>query len=294
MSFGWGEFFSIACAACWALAVVLFRRSGETLPAFELNFFKNLVGLTLLIPTVLVVHGFSLPSYGGSEWGLVLLSGFIGIAIADTWYLKALNHLGASRTAIVAGLFSPFVVLLSILFLAEVLRPVQYLGLVIVLAGVGLVTWRQNRQDIAPEDLRRGLWFGVGAVFMMAVGVILVKEILETREFIWTVTLRLAAGVAGMALYLSLFRGWKKLLAAYRRPQPWVMIVFASVMGTYVSMILWLAGYRLTKASIASMLNETQAAFIVLFAWLVLAEPMNRRKLAGLALTFTGVIVVVR
>jgi len=293
MSFGWGEFFSIACAACWALAVVLFRRSGETLPAFELNFFKNLVGLALLIPTLAVVHGLAPPGYSGNEWGLVILSGFIGIAVADTWYLKALNYMGASRTAIVAGLFAPFVVLLSIIYLDEILRPIQYGGLVLVLGGISLVAWKQSRQEVSPQALRRGMLFGAGAVFFMAVGVVMVKEILETREFIWTVTLRLAAGVAGMALYLTIFRGWTRLMAAYRRPQPWKTIVFASVLGTYVSMILWLGGYSLTKASIASMLNETQAAFIVLFAWLILAEPLTRRKLFGLALTFTGVMVVV-
>jgi len=54
---GWGEFFALSSALVWALAVILFRRSGETLPAFELNLFKNLFGLVLMIPTILLVDG---------------------------------------------------------------------------------------------------------------------------------------------------------------------------------------------------------------------------------------------
>ena len=52
MSIGWGEFFALASALCWALAIILFRRSGDALPAFELNLFKNLVGFLLIVPTL--------------------------------------------------------------------------------------------------------------------------------------------------------------------------------------------------------------------------------------------------
>ena len=59
---GWGELFALGSAMVWALAVILFRRSGETLPPFELNLFKNLVGLVLLVPTILLFEGLSYPT----------------------------------------------------------------------------------------------------------------------------------------------------------------------------------------------------------------------------------------
>ncbi|WP_203594737.1 EamA family transporter [Wenzhouxiangella limi] len=288
-----GEFFSVACAACWALAVVLFRRSGETLPAFELNLFKNLLASALMVPTILIFHGPALPGYSLPEWGIVLLSGLVGIAIADTWYLRALNLMGASRTGVVAMLFSPFVVLFSVLFLAESLRPLQYLGFIVVLAGVLLVTWHRNRQEISLRALRLGVAFGAGSVLLMALGIVMVKPILETHEFLWTMGVRLAAGVAGMLVYVHVGRGWQRMGIHFRASQPWPTIIFASVMGSYVSMMLWLAGYKLTQASIASVLNETASAFIVLLAWLVLGEPLTRRKLAGVSLAFAGVSLVV-
>ncbi|MFV1998562.1 MAG: EamA family transporter [Acidiferrobacterales bacterium] len=45
-------------------------------------------------------------------------------------------------------------------------------------------------------------------------------------------------------------------------------------------------------ASVASVLNETNGAFIVLLAWLMLGEKMSRRKLAGISLTLGGVVVM--
>ena len=72
---GWGEFFALASALTWALAVILMRRSGETLPAFELNLFKNCFGLALLVPTTLIISGIALPYYTSTELVVVLLSG---------------------------------------------------------------------------------------------------------------------------------------------------------------------------------------------------------------------------
>ena len=288
-----GEFFSVACAAVWALAVVLFRRSGESLPAFELNLFKNALGVVLMIPTVWMMEGLSPPDFDVTRWFIILLSGVIGIAVADTWYLRALNLISASRTGVVATLFSPFVIILSIVFLGEMMKAWQLAGFVLVLSGILLVTWRQKRQDVSMRALRLGVAYGAGAVLMMAIGIVMVKPVLEGEHFFWVVALRLAAGCLAMMLLVTVAGRWAVVMNRYREPQPWPTVVFASLLGSYVSMILWLAGYRLTDASVASVLNETAAAFIVLFAWLILKEPLNLRRIGGVVLTFVGVLVIV-
>lgn len=288
----WGEFFALSSALVWALAVILFRRSGETLPAFELNLFKNFFGLVLLIPTILLVDGLKLPDFTLTELLLLFLSGLLGIAVADTWYLKALNMMGAGRTGIVSSLFSPFVILLSAIFLGERLVSWQWLGFVLVMSGVLLVTWRSNRSVVDTAEVKRGVIYGVGAVFMMAAGVVMVKEILETRSFLWTVELRMIGGGGGMLVYMLVSSKWQNVKQNFSQPQPWGTMILASFLGAYFALILWLAGYKLIDASVASVLNETNVAFIVFLAWLMLGEQINPRKLAGLGLTLGGVIIM--
>lgn len=289
---GWGELFALSSALVWALAVILFRRSGETLPPFELNLFKNMFGLLLLVPTILLVDGFTLPDFTTIELFLLFLSGVLGIAVADTWYLKALNVMGAGRTGIVSSLFSPFVILLSAVFLGERLVPWQWLGFILVMSGVLMVTWRSHRSVVDTAEVKKGVIYGVGAVFMMAAGVVMVKEILENRSFLWTVELRMVGGAVGMLIYILVSSQWQSVKRNFSQPQPWVTVTFASFLGAYLALILWLAGYKLIDASVASVLNETNVAFIVFLAWLMLGEQINRRKLAGLALTLGGVIVI--
>ena len=289
---GWGEFFALSSALTWALAVILLRRSGETLPAFELNLFKNCFGIVLLFLTILLIDGFELPEYTAGELMLVFVSGLLGIALADTWYLKALNLMGAGRTGIVSSLFSPFVILLSAIFLGERLGAWQWLGFAFVLSGVLLVTWRTHRSSVDAGAVKSGVIYGVGAVFMMAAGIVTVKELLETRPFLWTAELRLVGGVAGMIFYMTVRRQWQTVKQNFSQPQPWGTVMFASFFGSYFALILWLAGYKMIDASVASILNATNVAFIVLLAWLMLGEQINQRKLAGIGLTLGGAIIM--
>ena len=292
MMIGWGEFFALACALCWALAIILFRRVGDALPPFELNLFKNLLGFSLILPTLAVVEGFQLSAFSPQDIAVTMLSGLLGIAVADTWYLRALSLMGASRTGIVSGLLSPFVILLSIMFLGESLRGWQLAGFALVMCGILLVTWRQNRREVDAAHLSKGVFYGIGAVFLMAVGIVMVKEILETRPFMMTAEIRLAGGAGGMLIYMALRGRYAAVKHNFMKPLPWKLIIAGSFLGAYVSMMMWLAGYKLIPASEASVLNETANAWIVLLAWLMLGETIGYRKVIGIMLTSAGVIVM--
>jgi drug/metabolite transporter (DMT)-like permease len=239
-----------------------------------------------------VFEGFRLPDFPWPDVGIALVSGYLGIAVADTWYLRALHLMGASRTGIVASLLSPFVILLSVLFLGESLRGWQLFGFALVMAGILLVTWRSKRRSIDAEQVRKGVFYGAGAMFLMAVGIVMVKEILETRSFLWTTEIRLAGGIAGMLIYTLLRGRLAEVGRHYAQPLPWKTITLASFLAAYVSMMMWLAGYKLIPASEASILNESANAWIVFLAWLMLGESLDSRKLVGLALTSTGVVVM--
>lgn len=294
MNVGLGEVLSLSCAFVWAVAVVLFKKSGESLNPFALNLFKNLLALALMAATLAVVSP-ALPPIPPGALALILLSGLLGIGLGDTLYLRALNTIGASRMAVAQTLYSPFVIALSAAFLGERLRPLQWSGAALVLGGILLVTWVRGAAGTAHDarELRRGAATGVVAMLMMAIGVVLAKPQLETQDFLWVVALRMVGGLLGMAVVILRRRLLPVLLDDYRRVRHWPQVVAGSMAGTYFSMLLWLGGYKYTRASIAAVLNETAALFIVLLAVVFLHERVGRRQLAGVALALAGVGLVV-
>jgi len=201
---GIGEFYALVCALLWASAVVLYKYIGDSLSANTLNLVKNIIGLSLLLPTALIFEGLALPALSLNEWLIVIASGYFGIAVADTWYLQALRYLGAGRTAIVASLYSPFVVILSIIFLGEQLAIWQWLGFVMVLSGIMVVVYQRHYRDVDTRLLYKGILLAACSVLLTAAGVVAMKPILANDGFFWMVSLRLLAGVMGMAIVNNL------------------------------------------------------------------------------------------
>lgn len=293
MSFGLGEFYALGCAFAWAVAVILFRRAGEHLPATALNLVKNSFVLPLFMLTILIVEGTTLPQMPGWHWVLILVSGVVGIAAGDTLYLRALNVLGAGRMAAVQTLYSPFVIVLSLAFLGEHLSLGQLGGVALVLGGILLVAY--SRGGVALDRRQRLVALGWGglSVFLMALGVVMVKPVLEQHSFVWVVALRIVGGLLGLLLIVAATRRFRALRAAYAGVHNWPLILLAGLVGSYLSMMLWLAGYKYTEASIAAVLNEFAAVFILLLAMLLLREPVSRRQWLGTALAVAGVVLVV-
>ncbi|AVP99036.1 hypothetical protein C7S18_18455 [Ahniella affigens] len=285
---GLGEMCSLTAAATWAVGVVIYRKLGARIPPMRLNLLKNLLVLAAILPLAWVFAGAEGLHLSYPEWGLVLTSGFLGIGVADTLYFYALNELGAARMGIVGNLYSPFVILLSYLFLSERLGIAQLVGFALVAGGVLMIS---TGTSFAGQSSARfkPLLLGVLSIALMAGSVVMVKRVLETHSLWWVSAVRVGAGALGLFLVLTLLRDPK---AAERTPmsaRDWRLLALGALIGQLLSMVFWLAGYKYTTASVAAILNETASAFIVLFAWLALGEQINRRKIIGLALTLTGV-----
>lgn len=290
---GLGELFSLSCALAWASAVILFKKSGEHLQPFALNLIKNAMVLPLFGVTVLVAEGTMPPAIPGRDLALIVVSGLLGIAAGDTLYFRALNSIGASRMAVAQALYSPSVILLSFVYLGERLGPWQFVGVGLVLGGIVLVTWSRDRSSVDHRMLRIGVAWAVFAVFLMAAGVVIAKPMLEQHSFLWVVTLRVVAGFLGMLAIATARRELGRLWRAYRGVRHWSTIAAGAVIGTYISMMLWLAGYKYTQASVAAVLNELAAVFILPLAYVFLREPVHGRQVIGVILALAGVVLVV-
>ena len=126
---------------------------------------------------------------------------------------------------------------------------------------------------------------------MMAVGIVMVKEILEKDPSSGTMGCGWLVALA-MLLYV-VFRGqWQGMKQNFQWPTAMAGHFAGLFSRRLLRLILWLGGYKLMDASVASVLNETNVVFIVLLAWLMLGERVDQRKLAGMGLTVVGVIIM--
>lgn len=303
MTIGLGEALSLGCALTWAAGIILYKRLGEQLPPLKLCLLKNLIVLILVAVTIglllsplaprLGLERLPYPSLDAGTALIVLASGIIGIAVADTLYLRALNVIGAGRMGIVGNLYSPLVIALSFAFLGERLSLVQIGGFILVMGGVLLVNAPDRLGTMDRSALRKGLLIGACSIALMAIAIVMVKRILETEPFWWIVFLRVIGAVLGLLALIAVSPRLRSTLVARKQVTGWGTLIVAAFIGQYISMTMWLAGYKYTDASVASVLNESASIFIVLFAAIFLGEALNRRRVLGVMTTFSGVICMI-
>lgn len=289
-----GELLSLGCALVWGISVVLFKRSEEVSPQ-GINIFKNLVG-ALLLGATLAVMGEQLPRERPLEdWARLALSGVLGIAVADTMFLASLRRLGAALIAIIDCIYAPLVVLFSVVFLGEHLSTSFLLGAFLVVAGLFAATVSPGAVRGAAANARAdlgGLALAVGSVILMALAVVLAKPVLAHSSVVEVTFTRMAAGTLALTLWLVRSRASRAAFGVFRPQAVWRQLMPASVLGTYVSMLLWLGGMKYTSAATASLLNQLSVVFTLLLAWTLLREPLSGRRLVGSGLSIAGAIIV--
>jgi drug/metabolite transporter (DMT)-like permease len=288
-----GEIFAIAAPMSWAFAVILFRWAGERVPPFTLNLFKNALGLLLGIITVLAMGD---PIYLDAPWqdyAILIASGIIGIAISDLLFFMALNRVGAALWSIINTGYSPSIILLAVLFLGERLSLIQWLGVILIISAVLAVAWmRGPKGSIPTKTLVAGIVIGLTAMFTQAVSVIMVKPLLERSDLLWNFNWRLIGGLGFMLILLPFRKDARKVMSAFANVKDLTRMIPPSLIGTYISLMLWLGGMKYTQASVASVLNQTSSLFIFVLAVLLLKEPATKRRIAGLLVGMAGVALV--
>lgn len=287
-----GEAFSLGAAMVWATAVIFLRRSGETTSPFALNLFRVGVSALLLVGVVLL-SGESLLASGQIEDYLWLaLSGIVGIAVSDTLFHRCLNMVGAGINSIIDCSYSPLVALMAFLMLGENLGPLQIFGMVSVIGGVVLTTRMVPPEGATHRDLVVGALWGIGAMATLALGVIWAKPVLEHSSVLWATTFRQVASFAAMAPVALISQNRKEIWGVFRPKADWRFTVPGTILGSFVALLLWLAGMKYTQAGIAAVLNQTSTVFVLILAAIFLHEPFTGRRWLAAGMALFGIVLV--
>jgi drug/metabolite transporter (DMT)-like permease len=287
-----GEVLALLTAMTWAIAVILFKKSGESVHPLTLNLFKNLLAFILFIPTVYIFGVKLFRAVPSSEYWLLIVSGVIGIGIGDTLFLKSLNLLGAGMQAIVSCMYSPSIIALSFVWLGESMTVFQIVGAVMIISAVLTAISKKGKGNISRRNLFWGILLGVIAHGASAVGIVMIKTLLERSPLLWVTEIRLFGGIVALLIVFLLHPQRRNIWNSIHSRQSWGYTISGSFMGAYLAMILWLAGMKYAQASIAAALNQTSNVFVFIFAWLFLRETINLRRVIGIILGISGVLLV--
>ncbi len=286
-----GQLFALLTAVIWASAVILLKRSGETVSPFALNLFRVVVSTSLLLPTVLLAGQ---QRWQGSLRDVLVLfaSGIIAIATSDTLFHMSLNAVGAGVSAIIDCLYAPLTVMLATVLLGERLSALQLLGMAFVLSGVLTAAQHDPPHGVPRRQIILGVVWGVLAMIALALGIVIAKPVLDHSPVLWATAIR-QIGCLGVMLPIALFSPRRReIFHVFKPSRGWRFSLPGAILGSYLALIFWIAGMKYTKVGIAAILNQSSTIYVLILAAIFLQEPFTRRKMVASVVAIVGIVLV--
>jgi len=130
-------------------------------------------------------------------------------------------------------------------------------------------------------------------VILLAVGIVMIKEILEQTDVFWATFVRVAAGIVSLLIIVVFHPKRKQYLDELKFSRAWIVVLPASVCGNFIALLFWVAGMKYTTASQAGILNQMSTIFIFILAAVFLKEKITVNRSIAIAVAVTGACLTI-
>lgn len=280
---------SLLSASSWAIGAILWRRLGEHLSSYSMNLGKVVIG-SIYLGFFLLFAGFE--PISTQSMIFLAISGFLGIAIGDTFFFLSLMQLGPRRASLMGSLNPVAIAVAAALFLGERPTAGTWAGIAVTTAGVGWVLWERAAGAKGSENVALGIRYGLLSVLCTAAAVLLAKVGVHSVPTVQAAWIRLLAGTVGLmswGVYRSELGAWVEPFGKGALLARVAAVVSVVVIGGF-----WLSIVALKHidASIAGTLNSTSPLFILPLSVLLLNEKLSFRTILGTAVAVGGVALI--
>ncbi|HBB76197.1 MAG: hypothetical protein A2186_00410 [Candidatus Levybacteria bacterium RIFOXYA1_FULL_41_10] len=257
-------------------------------------------GISSLLLALIIILFNGLSWIGPVPVALAVFAGSFQIIAVFAFY-QAISKEEISRVIPLFQLTPPFVLILSFLFLGEVLTRPQYLAFILILIGGFLISLKRIEGVF---KLRNAFWLMVLSSLIYAIQIVILKPLYVSYPF-WDLTVYLIFGQFLPTPLLLLIPNFKNRLVdnfSNLKPVGWILLIMA---------MLFVAGASLSinwalitgPVTLISVTRGFQSAFVLIFTvflsiWFpkILKEELSKSalgvKVLAIFLMFLGLYLI--
>tara|TARA_B100000686_G_C16772714_1_gene966302 strand:+ start:741 stop:1634 length:894 start_codon:yes stop_codon:yes gene_type:complete len=289
---------ALLAALSWSIASLISTDITRKIGSLNFNSFRLIfVSLMLIVYTTI-----------SNKWStiqieylnLIILSGIVGILLGDSFLFIALKRIGPRRNNILFSLAAPFTVILNILILQQKMSYYEISGCVVVFVGVVIaIAYGTNksinhRWEKIEGSINIGILMGVLAAFCQAVGLIMVKPILNLgADPIATAAIRTT--ISALIISFTFIYNFKNIYNNENFNLNIILkIIISGFLGMALGMSLLLIALQKGDAGIVATLSSTGPVMILLLLWFTTKKIPSLGAWIGtiIAIIGTGLIFI--
>jgi drug/metabolite transporter (DMT)-like permease len=239
--------YALAANLVFAVGVQFFTHYARRISSMWVNCFKAVVASALFLLTVLVQGGFH--QIDPLFTGLFLLSGMVGLGLADVCLIKAFSLMGPGRTMLIFG-FQPLIIgLMSYFAFGQAVDGRKLIAVFFFIACLFIFSLESFRKH-GHWNMRASL-FALGGVVLDGLGVIITRYAFNANPGIGTTEGNFYRAAGALLLFAVIarvrpFHFLIKLRELGRKSVMWLVV--GSVAGTYLSLMFYLTAIRYSGA----------------------------------------------
>ena len=219
-------------------------------------------------------------------YGLVIITGIIGAAIAPALFFQGLKETTAGDTSLLANGETVFSILFALLFFGERLNSKVYGAMILILIGVFIVT-TNLRFDNAVLNFNTGNILIITATVLWGLDNNISKIITRHMEVAKLVQLKSLIGGGILMLVIFIIK-----IPIDIHVDQIIPIIIVGVFGVAFSLYLYLHAIKRIGVAKSSSILSLSAVFGLTFAAIFLLEPVSINQLIAVVIMFTGIYIM--
>jgi drug/metabolite transporter (DMT)-like permease len=277
---------AILVTIIWSTSWVLIKIGLADVPALTFAGLRYMLASILFFPILLKKNvRVQIKALTKKDWFSLIWLGIILYMLGQGGQYLGLAFLPSVTVSLILNLSALFVALVSSVAIKEKLNWLQWIGILLNLAGV-LIYFN-------PSNHMQGNWLGWLFAFVSlignSVGSILGREINRNAK-IHPIVITGISMTIGSVLMLLTGILWQGLPALSAR-SIWIIVILALV-NTAVCFSLWNYTQQTLMATETTILNNTMLVYVSILAWIFLGEKQSVAGMVGLGLALAGAMIV--
>jgi len=272
----------------WSTSWVLIKIGlHASLPAVTFAGLRYVLAFLCLLPFVLFnpAHRRTLRFLPRAIWWQLILLGLLFYTLTQGAQYVSLAYLPAATLTLMLNLTLLLVAFGSLLLSREPPMPLQWLGIMLSVAGTLVYFLPLGNTSLQVIGLLAGLL----CMLANAAASLLGRQVNFQSSLPPLLVTTISMGIGGLVL---LGAGAAAQGFGDIGLQGWLIIVWLALVNTAFAFTLWNHTLRTLTAVESSIINSAMLPQIAVLAWLFLDEPLTLRQILGLAFVAVGTLVV--
>lgn len=284
-------------AVCFAVQFLSIRIGTEDSAVADAVLVTLVCNVVLVVPVVVVRNWGQLASlYTPTSVAAFAAAGLAGVGLARVFLFRSVKLIGASRTSPVVATNVLFATAFAAIVLGERVAPLHLLGIVLVVGGIGLLSWEtatvdQPNSSSATSSVTEFAYPLAAAVLIGAEPVLVSIGIAGGTPVIPGLAVMMISGTLGYTAYWIASQSDRSLRSAGGAIR-WYIVAGIATTGAFVSYLLAL---EMTSVVVVMPILQTNPLLVTLLSAVFLPRRLERvttRLILAASIIVIGATVV--